>query len=247
MQPTNNPSLARPRDGFSVLCFGAPGSGKTSVAVRIAIREVLRGRKCLVYDPTGDCEKRFRGESVSGDRVSPDLMGGVALHARDILRNTEPTLTERLNGKTGRRVVFLPRANHEYAKQSLHWFAGLEASRGWVLLVDECEEVWDTRLPRDAALRTIKHVRNMGHMLIACGQRPQATSTILRSNADHVLVFHSDSRAFVEKGLAEFGGGERFEKTYSLPRHAYVYRPPWLDDARAPLATHDGARGPIPW
>jgi hypothetical protein len=228
-----------PRDGQIVLFAGIKGCGKTTLLYRSLAWDVLvDGRIAWIYDGGGDVKKYVETGGVWGKKHIPVSCAAEVSDARSTQRALD----------VGKRILIVNGSRQQNDELVSLWleFADRDASRGWVLVVDEAEfvypNVFQLKGPR---IRTVKLVRNRAQRLYLCCHRPQNLNILARQNADHALVYRADSESFV-KGCSEWGDTYRFEGARDLERFEAIHWQQWRDKTETlPIINKEVRK--LPW
>lgn len=227
------------RDGQIVTFAGIKGCGKTTLAYRsLAWDVVADGRVALVYDGGGDIQKYLETGGIWGERRIPVKCAAIVADERQIQRALE----------ADKRVLIINGSAQQNDELVELWlkFADRDASRGWVLLVDEAEFVFPNAFQlKGPRIRTIKLVRNRAQRLYLACHRPQNLNTLARQNSDFACIYRADSNLFV-KGCGEWGDTEAFERARTLERFECLLWSAWRDDSQ-PLPKIDRFVQHLPW
>lgn len=235
-----------PRDGDRVLALGKSGSGKSSVAVRGLVRDVVDcGRHALVFDPTGDVTSYLLRGGAANEAIAADLVRRVrsAGEAKEALGAGGVGSWFR---RSPVRVLTITLEGSNYADAIALWLelAGAKGRDGWVLFADEAELVFPRELSlKGPAMRLLGLIRNRRQRLYATCNYPVTISPRLRANAEHALVFALTNEKQIE-ACDWFGSSEWFESALELDKFKYLYRGPGASD---PLPVLDARDDALPW
>lgn len=236
-----------PRDGDRILSVGQSGSGKTSIAVRSLVRDIVDdGRKALLFDPTGDvtkyllkggpaneplaadCVRRVRSEGEAKEALSGGGIG--SWFSRSPVRVLSLTLEE-FDTQHDLISVWLKLARHKDRD-------------GWVLFADEGYFIFPTTLSnKSPAQSLLTLVRNRRQRLYVTANYMVYVATQLRSNAEHATVFRLSNEEQVD-ACKWLGSSEWFEGARALEKFRYLYRGPGAD---GDLPEYHALTDPLPW
>lgn len=240
-----HPSI--PRDGDRIFLAGASGCGKTTLAARSLVRDVIEhGRKALVYDPTGDVRAYLLKGGAASDPIASDLVATVASPEDARRALARGGLTSWFARSPVRVLCVSVSRSLDYAAAAKLWLelADSDARRGWVLFADEADTIFPVSLsPKGPALRVLGLTRNRRQRLYATCNYPAMSAPRLRALSAHACVFTLTNHESV-RACSWFGEWEWYERALALPKFSYLYRGPGGVD---PLPVLDARSGAIPW
>lgn len=235
-----------PRDGDRVLCLGQSGSGKSTIAARSLVRDVIDdGRKALIFDPTEDVATYLTRGGAASKPIASELVAFVRSRgeAREALGGG--TLAQWFR-RSPVRVLVLSGKRMKLAAAAALWCSlALDRERdGWVLFADEANLIFPLSLSmKHDAFQLLTLVRNRRQRLYGTCNYPATLAPQLRANAEHACVFSLTNTHQVE-ACEWFGSAEWFEGALELEKFHYLYRG---RGARAPLPVFSAVEDPLPW